>query len=648
MNITDYFIQQLNEATADSKQGKQTHLEHPEDFVYDGHEGVGLADQHLRMMHNHLVGRKRETPDRVETKVDGAPAFHIFKDNEGRIGVGTKSIFNKDPKLNFTEEDIDRNHGHAPGLAAVLKQLLAHAHKMVPPDMKPGEIYKGDFLFGGGETGRSVDTDDNFHSFQPNTLRYKVPVDSSAGAKVANAKIGVALHTFFGSDGVAGPIDSKRRAKLMDHPDVYNYDPTVNVRPTNYSPEEQRAFEEHSEAARKAYNRIKPEVYDQLTGHDQHMRTFTNARVREGAEGPAKVEDYLNFLNQRANEDIASVKTQEAKDRKTKQHAALMQQITQNAKDVQNIFDLHHHMQQAKNVLVGVADKNSNEAVEFPNGDATSHEGYVSTVRALSTNASKGASQAKFVKRDKFSRNNFLFGAMQNRQPVEEEVTGVKKLIETVVKDFKEVIKKSPKTHHVTGHVRFNPLTDGHTKVVNAVTSAARDQNASHSIVLSHSQDAKKNPLSVEQKLRYSRSAWPEANFTSSSKESPTLLHHLSDLHSRGIKHVTIVGGSDRDTFNELAKTYNGKKGKHGYYKFDSINFIQAGEERSDDAEGTASYSASKMRAAAIRDDRESFHKMAPSGLSSEMKDQMMNDVKSGLTKTESLADYFISKILRG
>jgi hypothetical protein len=637
MDLTQYFIQQLNEAAEPSK---QTHLEHPEDLVYDGHEGVGLADQHLRMMHNHLVGRKRETPDRVETKVDGAPAFHIFKDNEGRIGVGTKSIFNKDPKLNFTEEDVDANHGHAPGLAAVLKQLLTHAHKMVPPDMKPGEIYKGDFLYGNGDTGRSVNTDENFHSFQPNTLRYKVPVDSPAGAKVANAKVGVALHTFFGPDGVAGPIDSKRRSKLIDHPDVYNYDPTVNVKSTNYSPEEQRTFEEHSEAARKAYNRIKPEVYDQLTGHDQHMRTFTNSRVREGAEGPAKVEDYLDFLNKRANKDIASVKTQAAKDRKTNQHAALMQQITQNSKHVQNIFDLHHHIQQAKNVLVGVADKNSNEAVELPNGDATSHEGYVST---------KGASQAKFVNRAEFSRNNFLFGSMQNRnQPVEEEVSGVKKIIKTFVEDFKVLVRESPETNHVTAFVRMNPPHEGHGEVINSVTSAAEEQNASHSIVLSHSQDSKKNPLSAEQKLNYSRSAWPEANFTSSSKESPNLLHHLSNLHSRGIKNVTIVGGSDRDTFNDLANNYNGKEGKHGYYKFDSINFKQAGEERSDDTEGKASYSASKMRAAATSDDRDSFHKMAPAGLSPKMKDQMMNDVKAGLTKTESLVNYFIGKLLRG
>jgi len=626
-NLTNYLIQQLNEAVA----GKQTHLEHPEDFVYDGHEGVGLADQHLRMMHNHLLGAKRDIPDRVETKVDGAPAFHIFKDNEGRIGVGTKSIFNKNPKLNFTEEDVDQNHGDSPGLASVLKQLLNHAHKMVPSTMKPGEIYKGDFLFGNDDSGRPVETKGDFHEYQPNTLRYKVPVDSPEGARVKNSKIGVALHTYFGADGIPGPIDKKRRANLIDHPDVYNYDPTVKVNSSNYSPEDQREFEEHSEAARKAYNRIKPEVYDQLTGHDQHMRTFTNARVREGAEGPAKVEDYLNFLNARANKDIASVKTQDAKDRKTKQHAALMQQIIQNSKHVQNIFDLHHHTQQAKNVLVRVADKNSNEAVELPSGEATSHEGYVST---------KGDSQAKFVNRAEFSRNNFLFGAMQNRntQPVQESFN----LKGILIEKFKEINESV--NSHVTAFVRMNPPHEGHGEVINAVKNEAERLGADHSVVLSHSQDSKKNPLSADQKLKYSKAAWKGVKFKTSSAESPNLLHHLTNLHSQGVRDITIVGGSDRDTFNDLAKKYNGVEGKHGYYKFNSINFKQAGEERADNAEGIASYSASKMREAAVNNDRGSFHKMSPSGLSPEQKDSMMNDVRKGLTKTESLVYYLLNK----
>ena len=627
---------QLHEATSDPN--KQTHLEHIEDLAYDGHDGVGLADQHLRQMHNYLLGAKRNTPDRVETKVDGAPAFHIFKDNEGRIGVGTKSMFNKNPKLNFTDEDIDANHGHAPGLAAVLKQTLAHAHKMVPPDMKPGEIYKGDFLFGDGSSGRDVESGDDFHEFQPNTLRYKVPKDSPEGARIGNAKVGVALHTYFGPDGVAGPIDKKRRAKLLDHPDVYNYDPSVQANPVNHTPVEQRAFEEHMENARKAYNRIKPEVYDDLTGHDQHMRTYTNKRVREGAEGPGNVDEYLDFLNQKAQKDIGSVKTQAAKDRKTKQHAALMQQVVQNAKHVQNIFDLHNHLQNAKNTLIGVAGKNSGEAVELPDGSATGHEGYVSTIKT-----DGGQHQGKFVDRAEFSRANFAQGSFQ--KPVQESLEeGIIDRLKGVFNAFRGN-KTNAQNHHLVWG-RMNPIHAGHELVMGAAQEAAKGDNGNVSLVLSGTQDKTKNPLSPEQKVKHAKRAFPGVDVSVADKSSPTILHQATKLFDNGVKNLTVHVGSDRvDQFKSLLHNYNGVEGKgHGFYQFHNINVVPAGGERDEEAEGVSGASATKMRQAAADGDREAFHAMAPSNMKPEHKDEMMADVQAGMTRKESLSSYLVDR----
>jgi len=189
------------------------------------------------------------------------------------------------------------------------------------------------------------------------------------------------------------------------------------------------------------------------------------------------------------------------------------------------------------------------------------------------------------------------------------------------------------KENHVVSFVRMNPVHEGHREVVDAVTDEAKKQNASHSIVLSQTHDAAKNPLTPQQKLKHAKIAFPGANVETATKESPTLLHHLSHLHDKGVRNITVVGGSDRDTFNDLAKQYNGVKGRHGYYKFDSIKFKQAGAERSDSAEGKASYSASKMREAAKSNDRKSFHAMAPANMTPAQKDDMMNDVQKGMKK---------------
>lgn len=383
-------------------ENKQIQPEHIEDLVYDGHDGVGLADQHLRYMNNYLLGAKRNTPKRVETNVDGGPSFHIFKDYEGRIGVGTDKLFDKKPKMNFTEEEIDYNHGDEPETATVLKQVLRHAHKMVPYDMKPSEMYKGNFLFGDGSSGRPVNSNEKYQEFHPNTLKYKVSNDTPEAGRIALAKVGVSLHTHIKPDGTMEPIDKKRRAKLMDHPDVYNYDPLVSVDPVNNNPMIQRQFEDHMENARKSYSKIKPEVYDSIVGHDQNMRDFTNQRILAQADGPGNVKDYLDFMNQKAQNDIITSRSKESKERKTKQYAALNQKIIQNAKHVQNIFDLHYHLQSAKNVLVDVADRNSKEIVELPDGALTGHKGYTSTIKM-----NGGEHQAIFKNRNKFSLVNF-------------------------------------------------------------------------------------------------------------------------------------------------------------------------------------------------------------------------------------------------
>ena len=71
---------------------------------------------------------------------------------------------------------------------------------------------------------------------------------------------------------------------------------------------------------------------------------------------------------------------------------------------------------------------------------------------------------------------------------------------------------------------------------------------------------------------------------------------------------VTMVVGSDRvKEFQTILDKYNGVTGKrHGYYKFNTINIVSAGE-RDPDAEGVSGMSASKMRAAASLGDSKSF-----------------------------------------
>ena len=86
----------------------------------------------------------------------------------------------------------------------------------------------------------------------------------------------------------------------------------------------------------------------------------------------------------------------------------------------------------------------------------------------------------------------------------------------------------------------------------------------------------------------------------------------LVDLYDQGFKEVTMVVGSDRvPEFKKLMGQYNGKKARHGFYDFETINTVSAGD-RDPDADDVSGMSASKMRAAAKAGDLESFSKGLP------------------------------------
>jgi len=192
---------------------------------------------------------------------------------------------------------------------------------------------------------------------------------------------------------------------------------------------------------------------------------------------------------------------------------------------------------------------------------------------------------------------------------------------------FKEYLKEAEKAK--TAAIlfgRMNPPTSGHEENVEGLKKIAKQHNADHLVIASHSQDAKKNPLTAQQKTKHLKRAFPGTNITTSSKEKPTIFHHLSDLHSKGYEHVIIAGGSDRaEEYNRL-KAYNGKEGKHGYYNFKSIKTVNTGERKH-------GVSGTDMRTHATNNDFASFRKGLPSKLAAHEghAKELFHDVRSGM-----------------
>jgi len=179
---------------------------------------------------------------------------------------------------------------------------------------------------------------------------------------------------------------------------------------------------------------------------------------------------------------------------------------------------------------------------------------------------------------------------------------------------------------------RFNPPTVGHEKLITAVQSVARQKGGDFFIYPSQSQDPKKNPLDRNTKIKYMKKMFTKFAKNIISSNAKTALDVAVELYNKKkYTNLVMVVGSDRvQDFKKLLQTYNGEEKKHGFYDFDSIDVVSAGE-RDPDAEGVEGMSASKMRAAAVDGDFKSFRMGTPPSLSDADTKKMFNDIRKGM-----------------
>ena len=205
---------------------------------------------------------------------------------------------------------------------------------------------------------------------------------------------------------------------------------------------------------------------------------------------------------------------------------------------------------------------------------------------------------------------------------------------------FRDFILEATEKHAVMAFGRMNPPTTGHAKLVDKVKEVAADNNASHHVVLSHSQDPSKNPLSAKDKLKHAKRFFPKTNLSTSDSEHPTFLHHAAKLHQQGVTHLHMVAGSDRvEEYKKKLAQYNGKH-KGALFNFKKITVHSAGE-RDPDAEGAEGMSASKMRGHAAKGNLKEFKKGIPSHVQPHHAEELYSDVRKHMGIKESVDELF-------
>lgn len=370
---------------------KLKHIHHAEDRpLIHGNDGFDHAIGSLQQAHDHIKSGGKSSA--LTMKYDGSPSIVFGHDPEnGKFFVASKSAFNKNPKINYNHEDIAKNHGHAPGLMDKLHAALTHFKKVSP---KQG-VYQGDMMFSGDD----VEHKPRGASFTPNTITYTAKGDMAD--KIKKAKAGVIVHTQYHGDNLKDmKADSNPDIhNFSQHPDVFHQGVEHDTRQVHYSHEDQKAFQDHIDKA-QAIHAKNPQMYDATSQHQgdgNHLTAYINHTVKND-EKPSS-EGLSKFIQGKYQKEADKLSTAAGKSRRMNQGQAHVDHITSNQDHYNNMFQMHGHLQNAKDILVKNLNQHTGGLEHHIDNKPTDPEGFVVNHRGQPT---------KLVNRAEFSKANLL------------------------------------------------------------------------------------------------------------------------------------------------------------------------------------------------------------------------------------------------
>jgi len=385
-------------------QDKNTHLEHLEDDIINrGAVGGENAVNFLKAVRNMLAGSDKGT--NMTVKWDGAPAIICgINPENGKFFVGTKSVFNKTPKINYTVSDINKNHGGV--VADKLKVCLAQLSRL---NIKG--ILQGDLLFTNDLKDITIDGE-KMISFTPNTITYAVPVNSGIGKQIARAKMGIVFHTQYNGKSMDNLSASFGTVKGSSSRNVFLASAGYKSTAVMFDKSELSKFDAQIRMAegslRKAapiLNLMSKNISDELSvGY--RLKTYFNYYIKNSNAGMDKVatmqkqfrDYYENFINM----EIDSRKTPKGKEKFIKAKKDNLQFIDRNRTALYFAIASHITLGVAKNTLLQKMSQiqSIGNFIRTSTGyRVTAPEGYVAVDNV--------AGAIKLVDRLEFSRQNF-------------------------------------------------------------------------------------------------------------------------------------------------------------------------------------------------------------------------------------------------
>ena len=398
---------------AEDKGGKNLHLEHIEDEILNfGIDGGRASINFVRSLRDMLAGASRSSVN-MTVKWDGAPAIFAGIDPEdGKFFVAKKSVFNVNPKLYKSAQEIDDDLSGT--LNAKFKVALAEFSKL---GIKG--VLQGDLMFTD-----DVDTDTidgtSYYTFQPNTIVYAVPVNSDFGKVINNAKVGIVWHTTYTGDALqdmkasfGADIKGLNKPSTVWMDDATYKDASGSATMTAKETASVTAALSSTGSTFKKINAVQLRKFlnlqESMTGAiaGASLKTYNNSKVRAGEKitnPKLHAKGYEKWVETSIQKQIDKAKSDAGKKKYTDIQKEYVREVKKHTNNLVQIITFQNYLVDAKSQIVNKLNSVkglTDTFIKTSNGfKVTNPEGYVAIDRV-----SGGA--VKLVDRMEFSFNNF-------------------------------------------------------------------------------------------------------------------------------------------------------------------------------------------------------------------------------------------------
>ena len=386
-------------------EAKNLHLEHLEDEVLNnGVTGTRGAINFLQSLRDMLAGNVKSSVN-VTVKWDGAPAvFAGINPENGQFFVGTKGVFNKNAKINYSHEDIDRNHP-AKGLNQKLKVALTELSKLGIKD-----VLQGDMLFTQEDLEKKTIEGKQYVTFQPNTIVYAVPKESAS--QILSSKMGIVFHTTYSGktmEDMSASFKVNLRG-LSKSSSVWFSDATYKDTSgtINFNKAETKEINSVLSQAGKTFRTLKANILNTVedTNYNVLIKTFNNTKVRAGekiTDTRQHTRGLIAYVYDKLKADVDRVKRPETKKEKQLTMDFKMKFFRSNSSQLVKIFDMQNLLVAAKELIIRKLEKSKGVMDTFVRTDkgyrVTQPEGFVAVDHM--------GKAVKLVDRLEFAHQNF-------------------------------------------------------------------------------------------------------------------------------------------------------------------------------------------------------------------------------------------------